>query len=497
MGATEASDPVLVVGAGPTGSVAALLLARLGVACTVVERCVDVHRLPRAVHLDDEAVRVLQAVGVAGVFAGISRPAAGLRLVDARLRPFAEFRRERHGRFGHPEANLFDQPDLDRLLRAELVRHPLVELRTGTELTGLEQPDGGPVRVAVHGPGGIEHLRAAAVLGCDGAGSTVRALLGIGLRDLRFTERWFVLDVRSRRPIPNWGGIDQICDPVRAATFVPLPGDRYRWEFRMREGEAAAELARPERVAALAAPWGVRGGELEVLRAAEYTFRARIAERWRVGMVLLLGDAAHLTPPFIGQGLGAGLRDAHNLAWKLAAVLARAPERALDTYESERAAHAEAVVRGAVRVGRAMTGGQDVAAALRRPAAGLLLRVPAVRRRAERGIETRYPPGPLVDRRRHRHDLAGTPCPQPRLRPAGRLLDDVLGDGWCVLAAGPVDPRLTALAERTSARTVRLGVDVTDDGQLAAWLARGRAYAALLRPDRIVMATSPSPRGTS
>jgi 3-(3-hydroxy-phenyl)propionate hydroxylase len=169
----------------------------------------------------------------------------------------------------------------------------------------------------------------------------------------------------------------------------------------------------------------------------------------------------------------------------------------LDTYQPERAAHAEAVIRGAVRVGRAMTGGHDVAAALRRPLAGLLLQVPAVRRRAERGIETRYPPGPLVDRRRHRHDLAGTPCPQPRLRPDGRLLDDVLGDGWCVLAAGPVDPRLTALAERTSARTVRLGVDVTDDGQLAAWLARGRAYAALLRPDRIVMATSPSPRGTS
>jgi 3-(3-hydroxy-phenyl)propionate hydroxylase len=490
---TVASEPVLVVGAGPTGSVAALLLARRGVPCCVVERRADVHSLPRAVHLDDEAVRVLQAAGVAEAFARVSRPATGLRLVDARLRPFAEFRRGPHGRYGHPEANLFDQPDLDRLLRAALVRHPLVELRTGTELTALVSSDRGPVRVVLRSRGGVEHLRAALVLGCDGAGSTVRAALGVGLRDLRFTERWFVLDVRSRRRIPNGGGVDQVCDPARPATFVPLPGGRYRWEFRMRDGEAAAELARPERIVALTAPWGVQAGDVEVLRAAEYTFRARIAERWRVGWVLLLGDAAHLTPPFIGQGLGAGLRDAHNLAWKLAEVLAGSSERVLDTYQSERAVHVEAVVRGAVRVGRAMTGGeQGIAAALRRPLAGLLLRVPAVRRRAQRGIETRYPAGPLVHRRRHRHDLAGTPCPQPRLRPDGRLLDDVLGDGWCLIVAGPVDPRLAALAERVGARSVRLGVDVTDDGQLAAWLAAGRASAALLRPDRIVMASSPS-----
>jgi 3-(3-hydroxy-phenyl)propionate hydroxylase len=489
------SGPVLVVGAGPTGSVAALLLARLGVACCVVERCADVHPLPRAVHLDDEAVRVLQRAGMAGSFWRISRPAAGLRLVDARLRPFAEFRRERQGRYGHPEANLFDQPDLDRRLRAALVRQPLVELRMGTELAGLEPPRAGSVRVALRGPGGVEHVRAAAVLGCDGAGSTVRAALGVGMRDLRFTERWFVLDVRSHRPIPSWGGIDQVCDPDRPATFVPLLGDRYRWEFRIRDGETAAELACPDRVAALTARWGVPAGELEVLRAAEYTFRACIAERWRVGRALLLGDAAHLMPPFIGQGLGAGLGDAHNLAWKLAAVLAGSPDRMLDTYQSERAAHAEAVVRGAVRVGRAMTGGQDVVAALRRPLARLLLRVPAVRSRAERGIETCYPAGPLVDRRSHRHDLAGTPCPQPRLRPDGRLLDDVLGDGWCLLVAGPVVPRLASLAERAGARTVRLGVDVSDDdGQLAAWLGRGRATAALLRPDRIVMATSPRRR---
>jgi 3-(3-hydroxy-phenyl)propionate hydroxylase len=488
--------PVLVVGAGPTGSAAALLLARLGVACLVVDRDPAVPATPRAVHLDDEAVRVLQQVGLADAFAGISRPAAGLRLLDARLRPFAEFRRDGPGPHGHPRSSLFDQPALDRLLRAALVRHPLVTLRTATELTELtggDGADGGPMSAVLSGPGGRQRVAAEFVLGCDGAGSTVRAAAGVRMRDLRFTQRWLVVDVRCRCGIRTWGGVDQICDPRRAATFLPLPGDRYRWEFRMHDGEVAEELSRPERLAGLTAPWGVRVDELAVLRAAEYTFRARIADRWQVGRVLLLGDAAHQTPPFIGQGLGAGLRDAHNLAWKLAAVLHGRLPGAVDTYQAERAPHVEAVIRGAARVGRALTGGSGTAAALRRPLAGVLLRVPALRERAQRGIATRYPAGPLVDRRRHRADLPGTPCPQPTVHVEGRpaRLDDVLGPGWALLTAGPPDAAMAARAARLDARTLLLGADVTDDGTLHDWLARAHSSAALIRPDRIVCATTP------
>jgi 3-(3-hydroxy-phenyl)propionate hydroxylase len=491
--------PVLVVGAGPTGSVTALLLARLGVACTVVDRDPEPHPAPRAVHLDDEAVRVLQQVGLAEAFAGISRPAAGLRLLDARLRPFAQFRRDGTGVHGHPRSNLFDQPELDAVLRTALERHPLVTVRTGHELLGIERTGtahAGPVSAVLRGPRGTAHVRARVVLGCDGAHSTVRAAIGARLRDLRFDERWFVVDVRCRRGIPTWGGVDQVCDPRRAATFLPLPGDRYRWEFRMHPGETPDALARPAELARLTAAWGVPVTELDVVRAAAYTFRARIADRWRAGPVLLLGDAAHVMPPFIGQGLGAGLHDAHNLAWKLARTLTAAPAShgILDTYQHERAPHVEAVVRGAVRVGRALTGGPNATAALRRPLAGLLLRVPAVRERAQRGVATRYPAGPLVDRRRHRADLPGTPCPQPVVRVTGTptRLDDALGTGYALLTSGEPDPALAARARRLGARTVRLGVDVTDDDVLRAWLACGRAAAALVRPDRIVRASAPA-----
>ena len=499
---------VVVVGAGPTGIAVAGLLARLGVATTVLDRHPEPYPRPRAVHLDGEAVRVLQRLGVHEGFAAISRPATGLRLLDASLRPFARFARPTSpGRHGHPEANLFDQPELEAVLRAGL---PAVSVRGGVEVTGVEQR-GERVHVALHdtGTGRAERLTAAVVLGCDGAGSTVRAAVGAGLRDLRFTQRWFVVDVVCRSPLPSWGGVDQVCDPRRPATFMHLAGDRYRFEFRMRAEETQADLV--DRLPHLTRPWlgDVPRSRWSVRRSAEYVFRARVADRWRRGRVLLLGDAAHLMPPFIGQGLGTGLGDAHNLAWKLAAVLrGDAGEDLLDTYQAERAPHAEAVIRASVRVGRAMTGGQDLAAALRRPLVAALLRLPGAQARAMAGIATRYPASPWVDRRRRRRDLPGTVCPQPLVGVDGRPtpLDDVLGEGFALVRSGPVDERLQHRARTVGARRVRLTLDATDtgggpsgtdevvvvdDGTLHGWLRGGRAGAALLRPDRVVSGVSP------
>lgn len=484
--------PVVIVGAGPVGLAMAGLLAGHGITAEVLERRAEPYQQPRAVHLDGAAVRVLQGLGVAERFAAISRPASGLRLLDAGLRPFARFdRATTPGRHGHPDANLFDQPDLEALLRAGAP-----PVRGGVVVTGVDAVADG-VRVTVHdvATDAREQLTAAAVVGCDGAGSTVRTAIGAQLRDRGFAQRWLVVDVRSAVPLPTWSGIDQVCDPRRAATVMHVIGDRYRFEFRMHPRETEAELVGG--LAALTAPWlgAVPRDRWEVLRSAEYVFHARVADHWRRGRVFLAGDAAHLMPPFIGQGLGTGLGDAHNLAWKLAAVLAgRAGEDLLDTYRAERAPHAEAVIRAAVRVGRAMTGGNDLVAALRRPVAGALLRLPGVRARAVAGFETRYPASAWVERRTRRADLAGTVCPQPVVRVDGRamLLDDVLGPGYALLRAGPVDPRLAGRAQVLGARRLRLGsgagdeVSLLDDGTLRAWLDAGRASAVLLRPDRVV-----------
>jgi 3-(3-hydroxy-phenyl)propionate hydroxylase len=474
------ADRVVIVGAGPVGLTTALLLNRYGVPTVVLERHPRSWPHPRAVHLDDECVRVLQLAGVADGFAAISRPAGGLRLLDARLRPFATFHRDTGPGFhGHPAANLFDQPDLDDLLR-RAVRDAGIDLRTGTEVVGVVR---GESRAGVV-LGDGSRLPAAAVLGCDGADSIVRSAIGASFSDLGFTQRWLVVDVRCPTPLDSWGGVDQVCGARRAATFLHLTDDRYRFEFRLRRAEQASDLP----LADMLRPW--TSDPPTVLRRAEYTFRARVTDRWRTGRTFLLGDAAHLMPPFIGQGLGAGLRDAHNLAWKLAAVIrGQADEDLLDSYPRERGPHVRATIRTAMLVGRAMTGGGGPAALVRRPLAAALLRLPGAEQRALAAVPTRYPFGPAVERRRHRHDLVGTPCPQPRLtqpRVAGSvLLDEAIGPGWGLLHAGAVDAQTAAHARATHARTIDVG-----STPLRLWLHAGRTTAALLRPDRIVARTA-------
>ena len=287
-----------------------------------------------------------------------------------------------------------------------------------------------PVRVHARVAGETQTFTGPVVLGCDGANSTIRQLAGITMDDLGFTERWLVVDIRAGTGLDTWDGVEQICDPARAATFMQVTGDRYRWEFRLRDGEDEADLITPAALGQLLQPWTGRSDldGLQIIRSATYTFRAQMASRFRSGRIFLLGDAAHLTPPFIGQGLAGGLRDADNLAWKLAHVLTgRAGENLLDTYDSERRPHATALVKKAVRVGWAMTGGQDRAAAVRRIALAAAVRSDRICQAMGSTATPRLKTGALQHTPR-RPFGPGIPAP---LRPGGLIPNPLVsaGDG--------------------------------------------------------------------
>ena len=480
--------PVVIIGAGPAGVTAATLLGQYGIDCLVLDRWADVYPQPRAVHLDDEVCRILERLGVGAEFAAISRPGLGLRLLDANMGVLAELHRDpTRSRHGHPEANMFDQPEFEAVLRANVTRFPAVTLRCDSDVTTLADIGCGRTRVRFTDRVDVsEHVvDCDYLLGCDGANSTVRRHIGAVMRDLRFEQRWLVVDVEARVDLHQWAGVHQVCNPQRAGTFMQVTDSRYRWEFRLLTGETADDYRTLASLRPLIAPWlgSATDSDLKVVRVADYTFRAQIADRWRRGNIFLLGDAAHLTPPFIGQGMGAGLRDAMNLSWKLAGVLnGRLDADVLDTYQQERKPHARAMISLALIIGHSMTAGGRVGDALRRILAPRMHRVPGL---AIRLTDSATPPlrrSPLVDRGVVARRLAGRLCPNA-ITSTGDRLDTVVGKGFAVITAVKPDEQQRSMIEGRNAV-----LHHAEPGtELAEWLSGAGHQAAMVRPDFTVM----------
>jgi 2-polyprenyl-6-methoxyphenol hydroxylase-like FAD-dependent oxidoreductase len=478
--AEDGEAEVAIVGFGPVGNVLAILLAQLGHSVVVLERWLQPYPLPRAVHFDDEVGRILQSCGIGAELRSIIEPADIYEWRNAAGTTLLRFGQAGDGLSGWPVSSMFNQPALEALLQDRARSLPGIEIRRGFDAVALDQSDGTTTLRSADG----DEVRSRYVVGCDGANSAVRSLVGLPVRDLGYFYDWLIVDVVLDHPREFIPLNLQICDPARPSTVVSGGPGRRRWEFMRLPDETLEELNDEQRAWELLAPWDVHPANARLERHAVYTFNARYAERWRDRRVLLAGDAAHLTPPFAGQGMCAGVRDAANLSWKLHHVLGgSSPESLLDTYQQERLPSVMTTIQFSMELGKVICVSDPDEAATRDEALSAAI-----------GPEpTPVPPLPgISDGVVHAGaPHAGELAPQSYVD--GRPFDDVFGAGWRVITVDTGDgaPNPSGL-DWFRSMGGRLVVLEHPDATLGRWFADRNISWALQRPDFRLYGTATS-----
>ena len=495
---------VLIVGAGPVGTTMANLCGRLNIRTLMIDALPEIQNQPRAIALDNEALRILQLSGLDETsFSRVVIP-------EVRLHSpiFGQFARMNTRSIidGHPMLITFYQPELEHALHHSLANYQSVQVARPVTWIKTEEVNDGCVCFLRMSDGSIQEVRTTYVIGADGASSPIRNSLGIGFGGSTYQEDWLIVDVlKAERNIDH---IEFLCDPRRPAPHMPAPDGRQRWEFMLHPGETRDEMLQEQKIRDLLKPWA-NLNQVEIERKAVYRFHARTANQFNSGRTFLIGDAAHVTPPFIGQGLVAGLRDTANLAWKLASVIqGHSSARILESYNTERQPHARAMIRLARWMGKLVMPRNSLAAFITHGIARLMTLTPGLRKlivdirikpknRFTHGL---FAPGSWANRFEH-----GNHVMQGRLRNnKGEIWqsDDVLGMELQLIGIG-IDPMkqlsksdikvwnslggksLMIEANRSAYSSKNAWIDV-DDAFGASGLKQGWIIA--IRPDKVVMA---------
>lgn len=537
---------VVIAGLGPTGLVLAHVLGRRGRRVLVLEREPRFYGNARAVYTDDECMRIFQSIGMAEELQTkmlMETPVQFVRPDGSVMGQYFPLKRP----LGWPIINFFYQPYLETALTEGLARYPNVEVRRGRELVDFSQDtdsvsithqatqsarfrEDSDVRAERGGELDPQVLRCRYLVGADGGRSTVRTKLGIDMTGRNFPEPWLVVDLKVKdgeealRHIPYF---NFVVDPALPVVSCVQPDGYHRFEFMLKKGQTKEQMEQPDTVRELLSRF-VDPDKFEVKRKLVYTFNALVANKWREGRVLLAGDAAHMTPQFMGQGASSGIRDAYNLGWKLDLVLSgKADDALLDSYERERRDHAKAMVDVSVWMKDLVSMTNPLKTALRDLVLGLVQILPPLKRWTQEGG---FKPNPVYTKgqyiglpRRRRHGPEGALTPQPVVRSLdGRrlLLDEVLGEGIALVGLG-LDPR-ASLSEaslsfledletryatlfpyggrpqglRGVARATAPGlVEVEDmNGDMVRWFQKAGFASdavAILRPDKFAFAVVP------
>lgn len=487
---------VAIVGYGPTSQLLALMLGNAGHKVAVVERWPDLYPLPRAVHFDHEIARLLQAAKVIDEVNQIVEPVESYEWRNAQLQTLIDINWGGMGPSGWPTASFFSQPDLERVLDKRVKTLGNVSVYQGWSGTSLAQDAEGVELQMVSGDF-VDYkwvatdkkatLRAKYLIGADGANSMVRQAMGVDMHDLGFAFDWLVVDVQPTQPREWHPKTWQLCDPARPTTVVPGGPGRRRWEFMLLPGETQQDMNRDDVSWNLLKPWDVTPENAKLERHAVYTFRGRWASDWRQGRVMLAGDAAHLMPPFAGQGMCSGMRDSVALAWRLDAILSgKAGEHLLDTYSVERSNHIQEMINFSVELGKVICiTDPEVAAARDRD---------ILAARARPDYQPTETPKPRLGAGLYLAETAGSGflAPQGQVEAQGQrgLFDDVFGVGFSLIAKDQAT--LDALSAVNQAALAAYGVIVSHigqggmrdlDGVYEGYLSSCDAVAVLTRPD--------------
>ena len=492
-----------IVGFGPVGAMVANLMGRAGVRTLVIDRTPEIFPKPRAIALDHEILRAFDNIGILDRIRPYLEPFTAsehfgvdgqlIRRIDMAPAPYP---------MGYVPSQVFLQPPVEREMRNNLASFPCVDALFGLEFTSLRQDSDKVVIDARTAEGEVETFTFDYLIGCDGASSSVRRAAGLALDDLGFDEPWLVVDVlvndSGKAKLPQRSA--QFCNATRPTTYLIGPQNLRRWEITILPGEDPKACESEDNVWRLLSPW-ITPDDGELWRASSYRFHALVASKWREGRVFIAGDSAHQQPPFIGQGMCQGIRDAVNLSWKLIDRMnGLAADSVLDTYEAERAAHVRELT------GRIKAIGQYISE--RDPA---LARARDERLLAEGGgkaltVTRQEIVPPLSQGFLHAASgkIAGTLFPQPWIETSAgpKLLDEVAGAGWRLVMFGVDDAAAFDLSRRAAAlrvTPVRFAAGAQPDGAalvetegvLRDWFTRAGACAALVRPDHYVYGVAP------